>query len=296
METTGPNEVESSTVKIPERAESAGRARPFVKWAGGKSFLLPQLLVRMPRDFQTYVEPFLGGGALFFAAAPQRALLNDVNREIINAYTVVRDDVDRLLEDLAGHQHTEAYFYRLRELDRSPDYWVMSSIEKASRLIYLNKTCYNGLYRVNSRGEFNVPFGDYENPRIVDEPNLRACSEALRGVELVSGPFEDLEARLEKGDFVYLDPPYAPVSETANFASYTKDGFRESDQVRLAELCARLDAKGVRFMLSNSDTPRMRDLYKGFHVEFVEAARAINSKADRRGPVQELIVRNYNNP
>jgi len=269
------------------------RPRPFLKWAGGKGSLLSEILRRVPENFDRYVEPFLGGGAVFFALAPKRALLSDLNEELINTFTMVRNHPEDLLEHLRSHKHSRKYFSNLRDLDRSSDYWTRNSIEKASRLIYLNKTCFNGLYRVNSRGEFNVPFGDYKNPNFADTENIHACSQALQHVDLRSGPFENLEADIRKGDFVYFDPPYVPLNASSNFESYTKDGFGPENQQRLADFCRRLDAKGISFMLSNSDTSFVRELFSAFQIEVVQAARAINSKSERRGKVSEVIVRNY---
>lgn len=272
---------------------SASGPRPFLKWAGGKSYLLPEIRARIPKAYDKYFEPFLGAGAVFFGLAPQRAILGDVNAEVINAFQMVKSQIDPLIESLLKHRHTKKYFYALREIDRKPDYWTYTDIEKASRLMYLNKTCFNGLYRVNSRGEFNVPFGDYEKPRVVDEENLRLCHQALQNAELRTCSYLDLEAEIQANDFVYLDPPYAPLSPTANFAGYTKDGFSPKDQMELAEFCKRLDKRGVKFLLSNSHTEFIVDLYSGFKLETVEAPRAINSRSDKRGKVLEVLVRNY---
>ncbi len=279
-------------------AERVGEvaARPFLKWAGGKAQLVPEILQRIPSDIATYYEPFLGGGAVFFALRPARAVLSDINPDLINAFEVVRDKPTELIESLSKHRHSKSYFYKLRGADRSADFWVNSDVDKASRVIYLNKTCYNGLYRVNSRGEFNVPFGDYQNPKIVDDENISACSAALQSAEIVNEPFESIADRVTEGDFVYCDPPYVPASRTANFAGYTKEGFPDEMHRRLAEFCRVIDRKGARFLLSNSDTPLTRELYAAFHVETVEAPRAINSKADRRGRVTEILVRNYEMP
>jgi DNA adenine methylase len=247
----------------------------------------------VPNQYDTYYEPFLGAGAVYFGLSPQKAVLGDVNGEVINAFRMVQCHVEALIESLHKHRHTKKYFYALRELDRQSDYWVRTDLEKASRLMYLNKTCFNGLYRVNARGEFNVPFGDYENPRLVDEKNLRLCSALLENAELRTGSYLDLEAQIQSNDFVYLDPPYAPLSPTANFSGYTKDGFTPQDQVTLAEFCQRLNKRGVKFLLSNSHTEFVLELYSSFHLESVEAPRAINSKSDRRGKVLEVLVRNY---
>jgi DNA adenine methylase len=202
--------------------------RPFVKWAGGKGQLLPELMARVPKRFNCYVEPFVGGGALFFHLQPEQAVLSDSNPELINLYVVIRDQVEELIEDLGQHVYDREYYYRLRQVDRTPEYDGWSAVEQASRLIYLNKTCYNGLYRVNSKGEFNVPFGRYKNPTILDENTLRACHEALQGVDIECRDFREVWMDLGKGDFVYFDPPYVPVSATAKFDEYTQEAEAEA--------------------------------------------------------------------
>ncbi|RZM77802.1 DNA adenine methylase [Leptolyngbya iicbica] len=266
--------------------------RPFVKWAGGKGQLLPELVARVPQQFNRYFEPFLGGAALFFHLQPQQAVLSDSNPDLINLYRVIRDQVEELIEDLGRHVYDREYYYRLRQVDRTPEYGQWTVVQRASRFIYLNKTCYNGLYRVNSRGEFNVPFGRYKNPTILDEENLRACHAALQGVTVKCRDFRETCRQLGEGDFVYFDPPYMPVSTTASFTGYTREGFGERMQEKLASLCRELDRRGVRFMASNSDTPLMRELYQGFNVEVVYAARPINSQGRKRGRVPEVVVRN----
>lgn len=268
-------------------------ARPFLKWAGGKRQLLPELLDRVPPTFKTYFEPFVGGGALFFSLQPILAHLTDINPDLINIYQVIQTDVEALIEDLQQHCNTADYFYTLRNADRSPTYQSWTAVQKASRLIYLNKTCYNGLYRVNSKGYFNTPYGSYKKPTIVDINNLRACHVALQEVELGVASFAAVLTKASTGDFVYFDPPYVPVSATANFTSYSQDGFGLEMQVKLRDVCVELDRQGVQFMVSNSYAPIVLDLYNAFKVETVEAARAINSNAAKRGKVQEVIVTNY---
>ena len=288
------NAQESPAVKGESATFSrASATRPFIKWAGGKGKLLSELVSRVPENFNTYFEPFLGGGALFFELQPEKAVLADFNAELINAYKVVQRDVEKLIDELSRHRHNKRHFYRVRDFDRSPAFWVFSDVERAARFIYLNKTCFNGLYRVNSRGEFNVPFGDYKNPAILDAENLRACSAALQGRELVRRSFEEVVGATSKGDFVYYDPPYMPVSKTANFTAYGKEGFTAEDHTRLRDTCIELDKKGVKFMLSNSDAPLVLELYRDFNLETVQSSRSINSKATLRGPVKEVIVRNY---
>jgi DNA adenine methylase len=273
---------------VPER-----RPRPFVKWVGGKSQLWAEIQKRIPENYKSYFEPFVGGGAVFFNEQPSRAILIDINYELVNAYQVIRDEVDALIRDLQKHEHSEDYFYRIRNIDRERAYAKWSPIKRASRLIYLNKTCYNGLYRVNSKGHFNTPFGRYDTPNFVDEENLRACSAALQGVEILENTFFVTEDLTTKGDFVYFDPPYMPLSKTANFTGYAKDGFSEEKQTVLRDLCVALDRKGVKFMLSNSDVPFIRKLYKAFNLEKVLASRAINSNGSKRGKISEVLITNY---
>ena len=270
-----------------------GGARPLIKWAGGKRQLLPELLPRLPRCFNRYCEPFVGGGALFFALQPQRAWLSDSNAELINLYVTVRDHCEALLEDLRRHENTPEYFLAIRNLDRSPAFAALTAVEKASRFIYLNRTCFNGLYRVNARGQFNVPFGRYKNPRLADADNLRRCSQLLQDAQLRCGDFSALLEVAEAGDFVYLDPPYVPLSPTSSFTSYTSGGFGEESQRRLREVCDALDERGVYFMLSNSDCPLVRELYSHYRMERVQASRAISAAASGRGAVAEALVRNY---
>jgi DNA adenine methylase len=271
------------------------RARPFLKWAGGKGQLLRQFEPLFPDRIDGYVEPFVGSAAVFFHLAespgPRRTVLADCNKELIDCYQAVRDRVEAVIEVLAGHRdrHGRDHFYEVRGL--RPE--SLAREERAARLIYLNRTCFNGLYRVNSRGEFNVPIGRYANPRILDEDNLRRVNRALRGVELIHEPFEAMPGICRRDDFVYLDPPYQPVSATARFTSYTAGAFGPGDQERLAATYAELDRLGCRLMLSNSDSPLIRKLYAPFDIRSVEANRAINSRADRRGPVRELVILNF---
>jgi DNA adenine methylase len=268
--------------------EESAKAAPFLKWVGGKTCLLPELLKHVPARLRRYHEPFVGGGALFFAVQPPRAALGDSNAELIHCYRQVRDDVCGVLDVLARHVYQRAHFQAVRELEPLH----LPPAERAARFIYLNKTCFNGLWRVNRAGRFNVPIGRYKNPRFNDPSALITASHALRGVELEHAPFEEAVARAAPGDFVYLDPPYDPVSPTASFSSYTAGGFGWEDQRRLAHACVVLNRRGVRFLLSNSATPRIRELYRGFEQRTVRAPRFINSKADRRGRVDELLVFN----
>jgi DNA adenine methylase len=224
---------------------------------------------------------------------PKTAYLADYNPELINCFEVVRDQLSELKEELKKYRYEKEMYYEVRELDRQADYASTSPVARAARFIYLNKTCFNGLYRVNSKGQFNVPFGAYKDPTILDVPNLTACSNALQSAILKVGSFEEIVDVAEKDDFVYFDPPYAPTSETADFTQYVSGGFDESSQELLLLACLKLHQKGVKWMLSNSNTNIIQELYRGFKVETVEAGRAINSKADKRGPILELIIRNY---
>jgi DNA adenine methylase len=272
---------------LPPRAEP-GPATPFLKWAGGKTSLLPELLKHVPSPLRRYHEPFVGGGALFFAVAPRRALLSDANGELIHCWRQVRDDVHAVLDALAGHVYDRARFEAVRALDPLR----LAPAERAARFIYLNKTCFNGLWRVNRAGRFNVPFGRYKNPTFHHPGLLLRANRALRGAHIHRAPFEIALQRATPGDFVYLDPPYDPVSQTASFTSYTRDAFTWADQERLAAECAALDRRGVRFLLSNSATPRIRALYRGFEQRVVRAPRHISCKGEGRGRVDELLVFN----
>jgi len=269
------------------------KCRPFVKWVGGKSQLLPELLKRIPKKVNRYFEPFIGGGALFFKYSPQNACISDANLELINAYEVVRDNVEELIEELKKHIYEEKYYYEMRNIDRTSSYQAFSKVKRASRLIYLNKTCFNGLYRVNSKGYFNTPFGKYTNPTIADGDNLRACSSALKGATILHAGFESIEVSITKEDFVYFDPPYVPLNATSLFTQYNSEGFDLETQKKLFELCDRLDKKGIRFMLSNSFSPIVLELYQKFKIEEVLSPRFINSNAKKRGSIKEAIITNY---
>lgn len=275
---------------------------PFVKWAGGKAQLLSQLAPLFPGSFRRYIEPFVGGGSVFFhlvrqgrLAGPDGVLIDSLD-ELINCYSMIQNHVDDLIAELQQHEphkHDKEYFYAVRAWDRTPGYAQRDRIKRAARFLYLNRTCYNGLYRVNRRGEFNVPFGRHHNPTICAADNLRAVSRALQGVALLAGDFTRCLEAAAAGDFVYLDPPYDPLSSTANFTSYTSDDFGAADQRRLADLFRELDRRGCYVMLSNSSTPFIREIYEGYEQVEVQAIRAISSKGDARGPIPELLVMNY---
>ncbi len=271
--------------------------RPFLKWVGGKAQLLGALMPQVERAgaFGRYHEPFVGGGALFFELARlhklgrRKAFLSDGNRNLIDVYTALRENPDRVIALLEQHKtrHSEEYFYAVRAE-------VPADLtERAARIIYLNKTCFNGLYRENSKGEFNTPFGRYKNPLICDAPNLRAVAKALERAQIECRPFESVLDKTKPGDLVYFDPPYHPVSKTASFTAYEKGGFGEREQRSLAEVFAKLDRRGVKVMLSNSMTPLIRELYQDFEIAAVSAKRSVNCRSDRRGPIDEALVLNF---
>ncbi|MDR0769186.1 MAG: DNA adenine methylase [Dysgonamonadaceae bacterium] len=270
---------------------------PFVKWVGGKRQLMDAIMEAMPKNISnyTYVEPFLGGGAVLFHIQPKNAIVNDFNSELINVYNVVKENLDELIADLKKHRNESEYFYHIRSLDRSEDFAKTGKIQRASRLIYLNKTCYNGLYRVNNAGEFNSPFGRYKNPNIINEPVLRAVSSYLNSnnIQILSGDYDDVLKNLDKNSFVYLDPPYHPISESSNFTGYIQGGWNIFDQVRLRKACDELTKKGVKFLLSNSASGFIKDQYRNYNISIVKATRSINVDAGKRGEVEELLIRNY---
>jgi len=274
--------------------------KPFVKWAGGKRQLIPILNQNLPRSFGTYFEPFLGGGALLFHMLTERngqkCSISDLNSDLVLSYITIRDRIDSLITSLKSHERnyqkdSKSYYYSVRESN------PRSAIEKTSRLLFLNRTCFNGLYRVNSKGKFNVPLGKYTNPNIVNEDNLRAVSDILQASK-VSINCRDFEAALrdaKKGDLVYFDPPYQPVSNTANFTSYTNKSFSIDDLNRLSELCKNLDAKGCHVLLSNSDSEDVSELFskKPWKVSRIQANRSINSDSKKRTGHFELLIKNY---
>lgn len=271
---------------------------PFIKWVGGKRQLLADIEALLPKDIakRVYCEPFIGGGAVLFSLQPKKkAIINDFNNELIDTYLVIKEEVEELIQDLKKHVNEADYFYDMRALDRSSDYALLTRVERASRLIYLNKTCYNGLYRVNSSGEFNTPFGKYKSPNIVNEPVLRAVSNYLNksNVEINCGDYETVLRGLPKNSFVYLDPPYHPLSTTSSFTGYIQGGWREEDQLRLRDNCRELNKRGIKFMLSNSASDFIREIYDGFKIHTVQATRALNSVAAKRGPIDEYIITNY---
>jgi DNA adenine methylase len=273
--------------------------KPFLKWAGGKRQLLDSLIENMPSKLSKnycYYEPFLGGGALFFEIQPQNAVISDSNLELINCYQVIRDEVEILIEDLKKHFNNEDYYYKIRDWDRQDDFKNKSSVERCSRIIFLNKTCYNGLFRVNSQGQFNVPFGRYKNPNFLEEGVLRGISQYLNSanIKIIKLDFEEAVKSAKKGDFVYFDPPYDPISNTASFTGYDMHKFDQSQQERLKQVCDKLTSIGCKVLLSNSDTTFIRKLYQDkYKIVSVYANRAINSNPSCRGKITELLIKNY---
>lgn len=274
--------------------------KPFLKWAGGKTQLMNQLTDLFPKGFSRYCEPFAGSAAVYwhiFRLQEKRKLdfasarITDSNADLINAYRIVRDDVKALIELLKSHRinHNKEYYYKIRALHPAR----LTDVEKAARFIYLNKTCFNGLYRVNRSGQFNVPMGSYKAPTIFDVDELVTASQALQNVELATCDFRDTLQWAKSGDFVYFDPPYAPVSKTSSFTSYTEKSFGEQEQTDLATLFRQLDSQGCKVMLSNSWVEPVLGLYKDFTCIEVKASRAINSNPNKRGKISELVVINY---
>lgn len=274
-----------------KRADVSGPVRPFLKWVGGKRQLLRSIETHLPKTLRgTYHEPFVGGGALFFHLAPKRARLSDTNQRLIRAYQGIQSSCEEVIELLEQHRakHKRAYFHaqRKRDIDRE-----QNDAAVAAWFVYLNRTAYNGLYRVNSKNQFNVPFGRYENPAIVDAERLRACSRALKHTHLAVEDFAAVLKRAKAGDFVYFDPPYVPLSDTSKFTSYTRNGFGPSDQERLRDTALALKRRKVRLLISNSDSEMVRDLYgKDFKLREVRARRQVNSKVAGRGHVGELLI------
>lgn len=273
--------------------------RPFTKWTGGKRQLLPVLRGNLPESFNRYFEPFIGGGALFFDIAPQKATINDFNTDLILAYRQIKNDVGGLIDELTVHQNKNSkdYYLDLRSMDRDGRINELSDNEKAARILYMLRVDFNGMYRVNTKNQFNVPYGKYVNPKIVDKENLLELSNYLNSAEITihNGDFQAAVADAKKYDFVYFDPPYVPLNETSSFTAYTKDGFTMEDQVRLRDTFVDLDKKGVYVMLSNSSALAVKELYADYadRTLTVGATRMINSVASKRGKVDELIIKNY---
>ena len=274
---------------------------PFVKWVGGKRGLISQILPYIPKKFNNYFEPFVGSGALFFSLynlgllKNKKVYLFDKNEELINTYNVIKNNPLELIEILKKFKdkHSKEFYYEIRELDRKEDYFNLSPVTKAARFIYLNKTCFNGLYRVNKKGFFNVPMGKYKNPKIVDEENILKVCKALKNVEIKCCDFSDVLKYATKNDFIYFDPPYYPLNKTSNFTSYTDNDFLENEQIKLFEVFKNLSEKKVYVIESNSDTEFIKNLYKEYDIIKIKANRFINSKGDKRGKIDEVLILNF---
>lgn len=269
---------------------------PMLKWVGGKRQLLSEIIPMIDKKCSTYVEPFIGGGAVLFSMQPKRAIINDYNSELINVYKTVRDNLSELIEELKVHEtkNSPDYYYEIRALDRDVNFEKMSEIKKAARIIYLNKTCYNGLYRVNAAGHFNSPYGRYKNPNIVNETILKAISKYFNNnnITILNGDYKQVLKGLPKDSFVYLDPPYMPISSSSSFTGYTEGGFGYESQMELKEECDKLAEQGIRFVQSNSDCEEIRELYKDYKIKTVKAKRNVNSVAKKRGEVNEVLIYN----
>ncbi|WP_322935106.1 DNA adenine methylase [Mycoplasmopsis felis] len=273
--------------------------KPFLKWVGGKTQLLNKINELIPKDFNTYIEPFVGGGAVLFNIKPENFIINDVNSELINLYQVIKNRkyFNDLLNNLKIHQnnHNEEYFYQIRNMDRVIDFNSINKVTRAARMIYLNKSCFNGLYRVNSKGFFNVPSGKKEKVNLYDYDNILQIHQYLQNSnnQLMNIDFEECLKYANKGDFVYLDPPYDNYENKITFTSYDQNNFNKSEQIRLFKVFQELDKKGVKLMLSNHNTEFIQNLYKDYKIFVVHAKRNINWKGDGRGAVEEVLIINY---
>ena len=271
--------------------------KPMLKWAGGKRQLLSEImpLINGRDSYSSYIEPFLGGGATFFCLQPDKAVINDCNTELMNVYLTVKNNIDELIEELKFHKSMDSdkYFYKIRAWDREENFSQISNVKRAARIIYLNKTCYNGLYRVNSYGEFNSAYGKYKNPNIVNEGLLRAVSDYLNSgdIKIITGDYKEALKFTDKNSFVYLDPPYLPV--TSSLIKYTKYGFDYNNHIELKKECDKLSERGIHFLQSNSDCEKIRELYKDYKIKEVMAKRCINCKGEKRGKIKELLIYNY---
>ena len=273
--------------------------QPFIKWVGGKRGLLEQILPLFPKKFNNYYEPFVGGGAVFFelfsrgVLKNKKVILADINSELVNTYNVIKNNPFELITKLEEYkeQHSKEFYYQTRVLDRKEDYNKLSNLERATRFIYLNKTCFNGLYRVNKKGYFNTPIGSYKNPNIADRDVILSASEALQNVIIKHQSFKEVLKEAKKDDLVYFDPPYYPLNDTSNFTSYDSNCFLEDEQFELFEVFDKLSDRGVKVVQSNSDTEFIKDLYKNYDIKIVNANRFINSKSNRRGKITEVLIR-----
>lgn len=268
---------------------------PFLKWAGGKRQLLSEIKKHIPDNINTYYEPFVGAGAVFLDLQPQTAIINDINSELINCYKVIRDNPEKLILELSKFVNSEEEFYKIRNWDKEKNYEKRSDIEKAARTIYLNKTCFNGLYRVNSKGCFNTPYGKYKNPSFIQEENIYNLSKYFKSakIQFLNKDFENVLKEAKKGDFVYLDPPYYPINKTSSFTGYSQNGFSEKEQIRLKNVLDVLNSKGVFFLLSNSCCDFIKNLYKNYEIIEIFAKRNINSVGNKRDGVKEVLIKNF---
>ncbi len=278
---------------------SVKKAKPFLKWVGGKGQLLVQFENLLPKQYNSYFEPFIGGGAVFFSLSPKKASINDINKTLVQTYIHIKEDVEKLITSLKKlekeflskePEQRKEYYYALREKYNS---LPAEDFNKTLYFLFFNKTAFNGVYRENSKGGFNVPMGSYTNPKIVDEENIREVSKVLSNTKITSGSFVDAVKNAKAGDFVYFDPPYHPLSETSSFTSYSKDSFTKEDQIKLRDLFVELDKKGVYVMLSNSSAPFIKEIYSAYKQIPVYATRIINSKSDKRGKISEVVIVNY---
>lgn len=278
--------------------------KPFLHWVGGKRQLLPEIKKHMPKEYNVYYEPFLGAGAVLFELQPKIAVVNDFNSELINCYEAIRDNVNQVITYLEQFQDTKEMYFKIRNMDRELDYKSCSNEFKAARTIYLNRTCFNGLYRVNKKGQFNVSYGfhnkeryDFYRPYNYEPENLIDTSKYLdnTSISILNTDFSQAIKGADKNDFIYFDPPYDPVSDTSNFTSYTAAGFNKNDQKRLYYAFKELSERGCYCMLSNAGTDFIKELYKDFNIIEVQANRVLNCKGNKRGKVSEVLIMNYNN-
>lgn len=275
------------------------KVKPFLKWAGGKGQLLEQLQGLFPKKYNAYFEPFIGGGAVFFSLSPKKATINDINTTLVQTYIYIKDDVEKVIKELKKlekeflskeQDDKKEFYYKIREKYNS---LPSNDFKRSLYFLFFNKTAFNGVYRENSKGGFNVPMGSYKNPKIVDEENLRAVSESLKNTTILNTSFAESVKKAKVGDFVYFDPPYHPLSTTSSFTSYSKDDFTKEDQIKLRDLFIELDKKGVYVMLSNSSAPFIKEIYSKYRQIPVYANRMINSKSDKRGKISEVVIMNY---
>ena len=266
---------------------------PFLKWAGGKTRLIPEIKGFVPETINNFIEPFVGAGSVFLSIKPEKAIINDLNKDLIICYETIRDNVGELIKELSklSSKNNKEDFIKIRNLDRDKEkFKKQTDVQRAARIIYLNKTCFNGLYRVNSKNEFNVPFGNYKNPKILDEHNLREISEYLKSVTIYCCDFEKIIGMAKPGDFVYLDPPYQPITKTSSFTSYTKDGFSDSDQIRLKNAIDKLKENNIKFLLSNSCCDFIKELSSGYNIKEIPLRRLISASGDSRNIVKEVLI------